>query len=75
MEIEYMNTIYELGSAIEQIRSAANTIEVSGARNIEAVYTIFKLCNNIIEVLNEIVEKNSINPENQDGDIDGEIDS
>jgi len=70
-----MNTIYELGSAIEQIRSAANTIEVSGARNIEAAYTIFKLCNNIIEVLNEIVEKNSINPENQDGDIDGEIDS
>lgn len=70
-----MNTIYELGLAIEQIRSAANTIEVSGAKNVESIYVIIKLCNSIIQSLNEIVENNNTNSDNQDGDIDGQIDS
>ena len=70
-----MNTIYELGLAIEQIRAAANTIEVSGAKNVESIYVIIKLCNSIIQSLNEIVENNNTNSDNQDGDIDGQIDS
>lgn len=71
-----MNTIYDLGMAIEQIRSAANEIEVSGAKNIDALHMIFQTCNDIITALNEIVE--NYNPENsigQDGDEDGQIDS
>ena len=71
-----MNTIYDLGMAIEQIRLAASNIEVSGVKNVEALYTIFQLCNNIIKGLNEIVERNNNeNTVEQDGDGDGQIDS
>lgn len=71
-----MNTIYDLGMAVEQIRSSAEVIEVRGSKNIEALSTIFQLCNDIITALNEIVEnyekENSIT---QDGDGDGQVDS
>ena len=71
-----MNTIYDLGMAIEQIRTAASAIEVSGIKNVEALYTIFQLCNDVIDALNEIVSRNTAdNPINQDGDGDGQIDS
>lgn len=71
-----MNTIYDLGMAIEEIRSYANVIEVRGSNNIEAVHKIFILCNEIIQVLNEIVENNSnVNSVSQEGDGDGQVDS
>lgn len=70
-----MNTIYDLGMAIEQIRSAANSIEVSGVKNVEALHIIFQTCNDIIKGLNEIVNRNTDNSVDKDGDSDGQIDS
>ena len=71
-----MNTIYDLGMAIEQIRTAASSMEVRGMKNVEALYTIFQLCNDVINTLNEVVSRNTVdNSINQDGDGDGQVDS
>lgn len=71
-----MNTVYDLGIAIENIRSAAGSIEVSGQKNVECLYMIFTLCNDIIKALNELVEKNSTEkPIIQDGEEDGQVNS
>lgn len=71
-----MNTLYDFGIAVEQIRDAANSIDVKGANNVEALHTIFHICNDIISALNKIVEKHTLeNPINQDGDGDGQVDS
>ena len=70
-----MITLYDLGMAVEQIRSAANIVEVSGAKNIEAVYTILKLCNDIIIELNHITESNiSKQSTDQVGGENGQVD-
>lgn len=74
-----MNTLYDLGIAITQIRDAADALEIKGAKNAELVMLIFQISNNIITELNGIVqskkEKNDEDPQNQVGEDDGKVDS
>ena len=74
-----MNSLYDFGQAVIQIREAVDEIEVKGAKNAGLVAMIFQKCNEIIIELNKIVseKKEEKDGENSDqvGDADGQIDS
>ena len=74
-----MNSLYDFGQAIIQIREAVDEIEVKGAKSAGLVAMIFQKCNEIIIELNKIVseKKEEKAGENSDqvGDADGQIDS
>ena len=74
-----MNSLFDFGQAVIQIREAVDEIEVKGAKNAGLVAMIFQKCNEIIIELNKIVseKKEEKDGENSDqvGDADGQIDS
>lgn len=59
-----MNTLYDFGQMIIEIRDAADQIEVKGAKNASLIAMIFQRCNDIISELNKIVLEQA----NNDGD-------
>lgn len=72
-----MNTLYEFGEAVIEIRDAVDNIEVKGAKNAALVSMIFQKCNEIITQINLIAEQanSSEKTEPQAGDTDGQVDS
>lgn len=78
-----MQTLYDFGIEVQKIREAVNNLTVKGSENASLVVYAVGKCNDIIQAINEIVEKQSASPEDQNGDkesqeeveIDGEQDS
>lgn len=70
-----MQSLYDIGKTIVQIREAVNAIEVKGQENASYVVYIHGKCNDLIETLNEIA-RNAAQQETQpaaDEETDGEV--
>ncbi len=64
-----MNTLYDLGKAVEQMRDVANQLEVKGRNNTAGITFIVDTCNNIIKTINEVAaqQQKAQEAENQNG--------
>lgn len=51
-----MLSLYELGTEIQQIRTAADDIETKGGRNASRIVFIIETCNRLIQMINETSE-------------------
>jgi len=74
-------TLYDLGMEVAKIREAINSLEVKGESNASLVVYAFKKCNEIIEVINNVVtqQRNSSQNEKEqtekEEEVNGEPDS
>lgn len=60
-----METLFDMGQALVQIRDAADTLEVKGAKNAALVSLIYEKSNEIINLINDIAR--SYEDKNQNG--------
>ena len=70
-----MQSLYDIGKTIIQIREAANSLEVKGQQNAAYIVFIHGKCNDLIEVINEI-SRNANNPDpkaDAEKETDGDV--
>lgn len=67
-----METLLDFGQEILKIREAIDSIEVKGKTNASYLVYAYDKCNEIIQAINQIVEKQSRLSERQNGTIEGE---
>lgn len=85
-----MQTLYDFGLEVQNIREAADSIEVKGNKNASLVVYIYNKCNDIIQAINDLIEQQrnppsgqngeetietEAKPEEEEGDVNGESDS
>ena len=61
-----MKTLLDFGNEIIDIRDAVNQLEVRGRKNAAIVVFIHDKCNELVEVINEIVNQNGIKKGSED---------
>lgn len=68
-----MVTLYDLGQKVLKVREAVNEIEVRGSQNASYVFYAVKMCNEIIQMINDAAkgsEKKEERSENEQYDSD-----
>lgn len=71
-----MQTLYDFGMEVQNIREAIDSIEVKGAKNASFVVYAYNKCNDIINEINRIIGEQQTSPENgQNGEETFETDS
>lgn len=70
-----MQSLYDIGKTIIQIREAANSLEVKGQQNAAYIVFIHGKCNDLIETINEISRKaNNPDPKaDAEKETDGDV--
>lgn len=63
-----MQTLYDFGLEVQKIREAIDNIEAKGARNASFIVFAYNKCNDIINAINQIIEKQQNPPSSQNGE-------
>lgn len=66
-----MQTLYDFGLEVQKIREAIDNIEAKGARNASFIVFSYNKCNDIINAINQIIEKQQ-NPPSGQNSVNGE---
>lgn len=64
-----MQTLYDFGIEVQKIREAIDSIEVKGAKNASLLTYAYSKCNDIINSINEVIEKEQNTPPETDDEL------
>lgn len=65
-------TLFDFGKKVEEIRTAADCVEIKGAQNRKLIDFIVDTCNGLIQEINNTVREAKASPDQKkEGDCDG----